>query len=334
MTENDSQTRQFLQDVVAGLRRAGQKELQCSYLYDDLGSALFEAITYLPEYGLTRADERLLHLHSPALLPLCGATPHVVELGSGGGRKTRLILEALGASIRATLGDDPAAAAFKVTYSPIDISAAALSQCEKELLPYAHVLPIESSYMEGIAQASARRTAGQPLLVLFLGSTIGNFSRRAAAEFLRELRRQLRPGDVLLLGADLEKDEATMLLAYDDPTGVTAAFNRNLLGRINRVLGADFDLRAYRHQARWNAAERCVEMHLVATAPQRVRIAAADLCIDFAAGESIFTESSHKYHAAEVAELGRGAGFRCAAQWIDKEWPFLEAVFIATPGAG
>ena len=326
---SDTDLQQLLADVVAGLGRPGQKELPCRYLYDDLGSSLFEAITYLPEYGLTRADERLLQQHSAALANLCSPSPLVAELGSGGGRKTRLILEAL----RTAAGNSPPpvqdAQLPKMVYSPIDISAAALAQCEKELSPYATVLPILSSYLEGIAVASQRRAEGQQLLVLFLGSTIGNFNHGDAEGFLGELRRKLLPGDVLLLGADLQKPEPMMLLAYDDPTGVTAAFNLNLLGRINRTLDANFDLRQFRHEARWVAAEKCIEMHLVATCAQRVRIGAANLTVDFAAGESIFTESSHKYQASEVVAMVNRAGFDCSTQWVDESWPFMEAVCVA-----
>ena len=325
---------QLLSDVVAGLTRAGQKELPCRYLYDDLGSCLFEAITYLPEYGLTRADERLLQRHSAALANLCSPSPLVAELGSGGGRKTRLILEAL----RTAAGHSPPPAKDaqlpKMVYSPIDISAVALAQCEKELSPYATVLPIQSSYLDGISQASQRRADGQQLLVLFLGSTIGNFNHGDAQSFLYDLRDKLLPGDMLLLGADLQKPEATMLLAYNDPTGVTAAFNLNLLGRINRSLDANFDLRQFRHEARWVATERCIEMHLVAGTAQTVRIGAADLTVEFAAGESIFTESSHKYQASEVVAMVTRAGFECSAQWVDESWPFMEAVCIAASRDG
>ncbi len=328
-TTNGTDIKELLADVVAGLTRPGQKELPCRYLYDDLGSSLFEAITYLPEYGVTRADERLLQQHSPALARLCKPAPLVAELGSGGGRKTRLILEALRHPAESAPHAD--APLPKVVYSPIDISAAALAQCEKELAPYATVLPIQSSYLDGIALASQRRTDGQQLLVLFLGSTIGNFNAGDAQTFLRALRDQLQPGDMLLLGADLQKPEPTMILAYDDPTGVTAAFNLNVLGRINRALDANFDLRQFRHEARWVPASQCIEMHLVATRPQTVRIGAADLTVEFAAGESIFTESSHKYQASEVVAMVTRAGFTCTTQWIDQSWPFMEAVCIAAP---
>ncbi|MFO0579577.1 MAG: L-histidine N(alpha)-methyltransferase [Polyangia bacterium] len=317
--ERSAERARFLADVVSGLSRAGQKELPCHYLYDDLGSALFEAITLLPEYGLTRADERLLERHARSLLPHLGGLPLVSELGSGSGRKTRHVLCAL----RERAGDQA------LTYAPIDISQAALEQCEKELAPFARVIPLRGSYLDGVAQASRLREPGQPLLVLFLGSTIGNFARQPAKDFLTSLRGHLVPGDVLLLGVDLLKTIDQMLLAYDDPTGVTAAFNLNLLGRINRTLDGDFNLRRFRHQARYNPLERRVEMHLESLVDQEVVIGAAPLRIRFHAGETLFTESSYKYTAQEIAELAATAGFRCTEQWIDSEWPFAESVCMA-----
>lgn len=309
---------QFLTEVVAGLTRKDQKQLPCSYLYDDLGSALFEAITYLPEYGLTRADQRLLEQHAGDLAARFSTTPLVAELGSGSGRKTRPILCAFQDASRAG-GTDP-----DLTYSPIDISQAALAQCEKELAPFARIVPLLGSYLEGVAEAGRLRTDGQPLLVLFLGSTIGNFGRDKAREFLVKLRELLKPKDVLLLGADLIKPIERMLLAYDDPTGVTAAFNLNVLGRINRGLGGTFDLRRFRHQARYNPVERRIEMHLVSELAQEVRIAAAGISIRFHQGETIFTESSYKYTPDEIEALLASTGFRCLDMWIDKEWPFTE----------
>lgn len=305
---------QFLTEVVSGLTRTDQKQLPCSYLYDDLGSALFEAITYLPEYGLTRADQRLLERHARDLAARFSRTPLVAELGSGSGRKTPPILSAFRAG----------GTGAELTYSPIDISQAALAQCEKELAPFARIVPLLGSYLDGVAEAGRLRAEGQPLLVLFLGSTIGNFGRDKAREFLASLRELLRPKDVLLLGADLIKPIERMLLAYDDPTGVTAAFNLNVLGRINRVLGGTFDLRRFRHQARYNPVERRIEMHLVSDLAQEIRIAAAGISIRFYAGETIFTESSYKYTPEEIEALLASTGFRCLDMWIDEEWPFTE----------
>ncbi|MGA2214631.1 MAG: L-histidine N(alpha)-methyltransferase, partial [Bryobacteraceae bacterium] len=240
-----STTSEFACDVRAGLGKP-QKELHSKYLYDQLGSSLFEAITNLPEYGLTRADERLLGGHAEEIAALLPARIAVIELGSGVGRKTRPILQALGPPPRHTA----------LRYYPIDVSADALARCERDLADLAEVHPFEQSYLDGMARATAEREPGESFLVMFLGSTIGNFERKCGLEFLRDLRRSLLPGDALLIGADLVKEPERMLDAYDDPTGVTGAFNLNLLGRINRELGGDFQIRQFEHQARWNDEHR------------------------------------------------------------------------------
>src|SRR5437667_2919972 len=257
-------TREFASDVRRDLSKTPQRELHSKYLYDAVGTALFEVITLLPEYGLTRADDRLIKAHAAEIVARLPAPPIVAELGSGSGRKTRWILEAL--SRRAY-----------VLYYPIDVSASALHACRNELgtLDSVHIVDIETTYTDGLREV-ARRRSGEPLLVLFLGSTIGNFERGPAERFLREIRALLHPGDTLLLGTDLVKPMQQVLPAYDDPTGVTAAFNLNLLARINRELGGDFNLRNFRHEARYNHAEERVEMHLRSEVTQRVRIAAAD----------------------------------------------------------
>ena len=306
----------FLDDVREGLSQAGQKQLPCEYFYDDLGTALFEAITVLPEYGLTRADARLIRRLAPELPALLPALVAVAELGSGSGVKTRRILESL-------------ASAETLTYYPIDVSAAALARCALEMAAVADVHPIQASYLNGLCQAVCRRTPGQSLLVLFLGSTIGNFVCAAARDFLAEVRACLMPGDALLLGADLIKPVARMLLAYDDPAGVTAAFNRNLLARINRELDGDFALANFAHEARWNARHRRIEMHLRAIKPQRVRIRAARFECTLRQDETIWTESCHKFHAAEIRDMAAAAGFACRAQWLDDTWPFAESLLTA-----
>jgi uncharacterized SAM-dependent methyltransferase len=176
---------------------------------------------------------------------------------------------------------------------------------------------------------AAQRANGQHLFVLFLGSTIGNFDRPAGIEFLAEVRRILLPGDSLLLGTDLEKSSVQLLAAYDDELGVTAAFNLNLLARINRELDADFDLAQFEHVAKINHEARSVEMHLRSLSPQIVHIPAAELRVEFLEGETIWTESSHKYSPQEVFSMASTAGFRCEAQWIDEQWPFAENLLIA-----
>src|SRR5271170_2294000 len=175
-----------------------------------------------------------------------------------------------------------------------------------------------------MARATAEQPTGESFLVMFLGSTIGNFERKCALEFLRDLRRRLLPGDMLLIGADLVKDRDRMLVAYDDPTGVTGAFNLNLLGRINRELGGDFRLRDFEHQARWNEEHNRIEMHLRSRLNQTAFIAEANLTVNFHAGETIWTESSHKFHLHELDSMADQTGFAVESQWIDRDWPFAE----------
>ena len=305
-------------DVRAGLLRPGQKELPSKYLYDEVGSELFEVISVLPEYGLTRADERILHRHAGEIVSRLEPQVLVAELGSGSGKKTRWILEAL-------------APRQCTTYCPIEISPTALARCENELgrIECLSIVGFERTYLDGLAAAVARRKENEHVLVLFLGSTIGNFDRDAAERFLTEVRRILRPGDALLLGTDLEKPLPQLLAAYDDPLGVTAAFNLNLLARINRDLGADFDLTAFKHEARYDTKEQRVEMHLRSLRNQMVRIPGAGVNVSFSKDETIWTESSHKYSAEDIAALARCNGFRCDSQWIDAEWPFAENLLIA-----
>jgi len=307
----------FAADVREGLTKSGQRELPSKYLYDEVGSELFEAICLLPEYGLTRADTRLLQRLASEIISRMPLPTHVAELGSGSGKKTRLILEAL-AKHRRTF------------YYPIEISPAALAACEKELgqLDFVSLVGYEKPYLEGLRAVAARRKQGEHLCVLFLGSTIGNFDRPAADDFLRQVRNTLERDDSLLLGTDLEKDVAVEVLAYDDPIGVTSAFNLNILARINRELGADFKLREFRHLALWNAEERRIEMHLQSIRRQRVNIPGASLLLRIEEGETIWTESSHKYGQDEPAKMAERAGFRQTAQWIDEQWAFAQNLWI------
>ena len=297
---------EFACEVRRGLSKA-QKELPSRYLYDELGSALFETITVLPEYGLTRADQRLLEQHAREIPREFAA---VAEFGSGSGRKTRAVLEAL----------EPE------QYFPVDVSGHALERCRKELAGLARIEPVEASYLNGLDRIPRN---GAPILVLFLGSTIGNFDSRCRGDFLTQVRARLREGDALLIGYDLVKPAEVMLDAYDDPTGVTASFNLNLLGRINRELSGDFDLRAFAHQARYDPQERRIEMHLRSRIDQTVTIRDAEFQCTFRADETIWTESSHKFHADEIPEIARDSGFVQQAQWIDREWPFAENLWRA-----
>jgi uncharacterized SAM-dependent methyltransferase len=203
--------------------------------------------------------------------------------------------------------------------------------CERELSDIDAVsrVGVEREYLDGLVEVTSYREPGQHLLVLFLGSTIGNFDRSAGRKFLAEVRNILQPGDSLLLGTDLEKPAAQLLRAYDDELGVTAAFNLNLLARVNRELDADFDLSEFAHMAKINHAERSVEMHLQSRCRQTVNIPMAEIVVEFEEGETIWTESSHKYSIDEIAHTARGTGFRCAAQWIDDQWSFAENLLIA-----
>jgi dimethylhistidine N-methyltransferase len=310
--------REFAVAVSDSLGKVGQRELPSMYLYDEVGTALFEAITLLPEYGLTRAELRLLSRHAGAMVEHLPPPVAVVELGSGSGRKTRWILEALS-------DREP------VAYFPIDVSAAALLKCHQELgnLGSVSMVGLEKSYLEGLQEAAARRRPDQTLLVLFLGSSIGNFDPPAAENFLHDIRRHLKSGDALLLGTDIEKSVGDMLLAYDDPTGVTAAFNLNLLARINRELGGDFSLRHFEHDVRYQDMPRRIEMHLRSTRKQTVSIPAADFTFTIGEGETIWTEACHKFRVEEIPGLARRTGYLCGAQWIDTEWAFAENLLIA-----
>jgi len=318
-----AQTRlEFARAVRDGLSKPGQRELPSIYLYDEVGTALFEAITLLPEYGLTRADERLLRLYAPAILEHLPPPVVVAELGSGSGTKTRWLLEALSRR-------EP------VVYYPIDISPSALLKCEQALsgLGAVSIVGLEKSYLDGLSEVASRRRRGETLFVLFLGSTVGNFDRPAADRFLCEIRRCLLPGDALLLGTDLVKSLSEMLLAYDDPAGVTAAFNLNLLARINRELGGDFDLRHFVHEARYDEGERRIEMHLRAKKTQTVTVRAAGFSCTLHEGETIWTEACHKFRIEEIPGMAQRTGFSCEAQWADGEWPFAENLWLAAPGA-
>jgi dimethylhistidine N-methyltransferase len=281
------------------------RQLPSKYFYDDLGSTLFEAICRLPWYRITRAESALLAAHRASILAPLRRPVSLIELGGGSGEKLAILAGPPG----------PQAAHVQL----IDISHAALEMSRTRLrdMGYRSVVTHQCTYEEGLVRAARHRPADGSLLVLFLGSNIGNFDPPVARELLARVRRVLHQGDALLLGTDLVKPEPDLLTSYDDPLGVTAAFNRNLLRRINEELGGTFDLDGFAHRATWNGAESRVEMHLVSRRAQVVHVAAADLTIEFAAGEWIWTESSHKYTADQVVHEGRALGFERADQWID-----------------
>lgn len=309
---------ELAEDIRNGLIGEGQKWMPAKYLYDDLGSVLFEAITYVPEYGLTDADIRVLKGNAEAIAEAADPPVLVSELGSGSGRKVKWLLEAL-------------AAEHRTTYCPIDISAQAIAQCEAELgvLKNVRLKGIVADYLTGLKKASRKRPRDGRILVLFVGSSIGNYELHQATRLFAGIRDTLEPGDHILLGTDLVKPVEQMVAAYDDSLGVTAAFNRNLLVRLNREAGADFDSSTFDHEARWIEDASRMEMHLVSRIPQSVRIAALDTVITFEKGESIWTESSHKFQLEEIEEWGRLSGFKQVGQWVDEQWPFAETLFEA-----
>jgi dimethylhistidine N-methyltransferase len=314
---HDTLTAQFAADVRRDLALS-PKQLQSKYLYDPLGSSLFEAICRLPWYRITRAESRLLSRYGDEIVAGIGSPDGtIVELGCGSGEKLLQLAEALqarGASAHVHL---------------IDISSQALEQTEQRLTRlHLSVVGHQSTYEDGLRRAAAARSGVGRMLVLLLGSNIGNFDTPAAEAFLKRIRGTLAAGDFLLLGADLAKPARELILAYDDPLGVTAAFNKNLLVRINQELGADFDLDAFTHRAVWNPDDQRIEMHLVSRVRQVVRVPAAEMTVSFAAGEPIWTESSYKYEPGQILGMGSRAGFATASQWIDPEARFALTLFV------
>jgi len=304
------------EDVARGLA-SRPKSLPPKYFYDELGSRLFDAICRLPWYRITRAELALLPRAARALAR--SGARSIVELGPGNGEKLATLL----ANAPETLDE--------LEVHLVDISAAALEEATKRLEVFdgVAVCTHRATFEDGLAAAAAENARGGPRLVLFLGSNVGNLDPAASARFLCAIRRAMRPGDTLLLGADLVKEEKDLLLAYDDPLGVTAAFNKNLLVRINRELGADFPLDAFEHRAVWNAAESRVEMHLVATRALEVAIPGAGVAASFAQGESLFTESSYKYETGALAEEARRQGFATEEVWEDPDARFALFLFSA-----
>jgi dimethylhistidine N-methyltransferase len=290
------------------------KRLPAWLFYDHAGSQLFEAITELPEYYLTRTERAILAANAGEMVACAanGARLRMAELGAGSADKTRLLLKAAVERQGAVL------------YEPVDVSASALEVAKKRIeheIRSVMVAPHVMDYTDGDGQRFALGAIcrGERRLVLYIGSSIGNFEPDQAARLLRRVRAGLEPGDGMLLGVDLVKDEATLVAAYDDEAGVTAAFNRNVLVRLNRELDADFDPQAFAHRAVWNGAKSRIEMHLVSRAAQRVR--ALDLEVDFAPGETIHTENSYKYQPGQAEALLAEAGFAATSTWTDaKEW--------------
>ncbi|MDA0334454.1 MAG: L-histidine N(alpha)-methyltransferase [bacterium] len=308
----------FAADARIGLT-APRKWLPCLYFYDEVGSNLFEQICDLPEYYPTRTERAILEEHADDLVAHVGHAVDLVELGSGSASKTRLVVEAL---LRRH---------GQLRFIPVDISRSILEESSLALVEdYAglEVFAVAGEYHDGLD--FLKTEGGPPRLILWLGSNVGNFERADAVHFLQRLHGAMRPGDQLLAGIDLRKDPALLIAAYDDAAGVTAAFNRNILTRINRELKGAFALDQFRHEARWNVAEGRVEMHLVSLTEQSVRIEDLDLLVPFAAGESIHTENSYKYSLSEIQRLAAASGFVTNGQWLDAAQRF--SVNLWQPG--
>lgn len=287
------------------------RQLPSRYLYDDLGSALFESICRLPWYTITRAELRLLTAHGDSVFRRLPSLTRVVELGPGNGEKLRTLLEAASRRQR------------PIDVHLIDISPSALAIAAQTIgsVGDVRVITHQAPYDSGLREAQ-RQTTGRTL-VAFLGSNIGNFDPPGASAFLQNIRASLKNGDAVLLGVDLVKPTERLLLAYDDPLGVTAAFNRNLLLRINRELDASIDLDGFVHRAVWNAEHGRVEMHLVARTDQTLQIPRAQVDERLHVGETIWTESSYKYVPEQIDDLLESCGFNPTAQWIDRDDGFV-----------
>ena len=309
---------EFAADVLRGLS-SKPKHLFPKYLYDSLGSRLFDAICQVDEYYPTRAENEILTTHAEEIVAALPDCRTLIELGSGSADKTRKIIEAL--LLRRT----------ELLFIPVDISASALEISSRALLAAYPELRIEAyaaDYLEGLA--AMQPLPPGPALMLFLGSNIGNFEKAEALTFLCAIRRMMRPGDALLLGADLKKDRATLEAAYNDALGVTRAFIVNELARINRELGGNFDLWAFGLRSVYNEEAGCVEVYLESLRSQSVNIRSLEMSVDFAAGEWMHMEHSYKFDVDELAKMGSQSGFVLEKTWLDSKQRFSSNLFRAS----
>lgn len=291
----------FRADVVAGLS-AQRKTLPSRWLYDDRGSELFEEITRLPEYYPTRTETGVLRENAAEIAAFCGSRTVLIEYGAGAGVKTEILLGAL---------DNPA------LYVPVDIAGDFLVDAAERIerrFPYVEIRPVVADFTDDF-DLPADLPKLPPRVAFFPGSTIGNLATPDAVAFLARARSHVGASGRMVVGVDLKKDEATLVRAYDDAAGVTAAFNLNLLARINRELGGDFDLSCFAHEARWSAARSAIEMHLVSRVDQTVAVDGRTF--RFRQGETVHTEDSRKYEVAEFEALAAQAGWRLAKVWTD-----------------
>ncbi|MFQ5651321.1 MAG: L-histidine N(alpha)-methyltransferase [bacterium] len=309
ISRKDHSGEPFAQNVLHGLS-ATPKKLSPKYLYDETGSNLFEQICELPEYYPTRTERAIIKHYADQIASLCDRDVAVIELGSGSSRKTRLFIDAF---LRAD---------HKLHYLPVDISKSMLVNSAKALLkryPKLRITALVSDYF--IALSALKERQHQQKLILFLGSSIGNFEKDVAEDFFKRIRATMNERDMLLIGMDLLKSEDILVPAYDDAQGVTAAFNLNLLTRMNRELGANFDLANFRHKINFNQQEGRIEMHLESLREQRVRVGQLQRWFNFAKGETIHTENSYKYTRERICEMAQRGGLRINSSWYDeREW--------------
>lgn len=312
----------FADDVRRGLS-SNPKQLFPKYLYDELGSRLFEAICHVDEYYPTRAEKEILTRHADEIVAGIPDCRTLIELGSGSAEKTRKIIEAL-------IRRQP-----DLQFIPVDISASALEASSHSLLESYPTLKINAYAADYFQALSALPPLGAgPALVLFLGSNIGNFERADALDFLRAIRRVLRPNDFLLLGADLKKDRAMLEAAYNDALGVTRAFILNELARINRELGGDFDLWAFGLRSFYDPEAGCVEVYLESLSSQSVVIRGLEMSVNFAAGERIHMEHAYKFDLEGLAKIGGQSGFGLEQTWLDSQKRFSSNLFRALQSPG
>jgi L-histidine N-alpha-methyltransferase len=307
----------FARDVREGLS-GNPKQLFPKYLYDALGSKLFEAICQTPEYYPTRTENEILSRHADEMVTFLPGCQTLIELGSGSAEKTRKVIEAL-------LRNQPT-----LLFVPIDISASALEESSRGLLQMYPALRIDAyaaDYFDGLAALKPIETG--PALVLFLGSNIGNFEKQATAEFLRAIRNVLRTGDALLLGADLKKDRQTLEAAYNDSLGVTRAFILNQLARINREFGANFDLRGFELVSIYDESVGRIDVYLESLRRQSVTIPALDMSLTCEAGEHLHMENAYKYDLEELSLMAKQSGFDLTKSWLDEGKRFSSNLFVA-----
>jgi dimethylhistidine N-methyltransferase len=315
----DAARRTFADDVRAGLT-ASPKVLQPKYFYDELGSLLFGAICALPEYYVFRAESEILRARAGEIAAWLPGPVRIVELGSGDARKTRLLIEAL------------LARQETLEYVPLDISESAVETSSRALLysyPRLRITGYIGDYHAALRAVREDRTAPGRTLVLFLGSTLGNLDPEERPALLSAVRDMLRPGEGFLVGTDLKKSESVLIPAYDDALGVTAAFNLNLLVRINRELGGEFDLAAFRHRVLYNREEGRIEMHLESRREQTVAIRGLGIEVPFAEGETIHTENSYKFDPGQIAALAAATGFEVRRTWTDSGGRFASNLLVA-----